>query len=145
MRNELTAERKMENLALNIDLLIFIIKEKEYQIESFVMVYHVYRSSKEKDILNTEIDPSNVVDKFAVVIKNNTTTVGHLPQGKTGRFCKTVFYFLKIDNTSCKVVITSPKAVNLGDGLGMRIPCKLTFRGQSQFVDILEQELCKHE
>ena len=135
----------MENLALNIDLLIFIIKEKEYQIESFVMVYHVYRSPKEKDILNTEIDPSNVVDKFAVVIKNNTTTVGHLPQGKTGRFCKTVFYFLKIDNTSCKVVITSPKAVNLGDGLGMRIPCKLTFRGQSQFVDILEQELCKHE
>ena len=109
------------------------------------MVYHVYRSPKEKDILNTEIDPSNVVDKFAVVIKNNTTTVGHLPQGKTGRFCKTVFYFLKIDNTSCKVVITSPKAVNLGDGLGMRIPCKLTFRGQSQFVDILEQELCKHE
>ena len=109
---------------------------------------HVYRniwSPKEKDILNTEIEPSNVMDKFAVVIKNNTTTVGHLPKGKTSRFCKTVFYFLKIENTSCKVVITSPKAVNLGDGLGMRIPCKLFFRGQSQFVDILEQELCKHE
>ena len=33
------------------------------------------------------------MDKFAVVIKNNTTTVGHLPKGKTGRFCKTVFLF----------------------------------------------------
>ena len=77
------------------------------------------------------------MDKFAVVIKNNTTTVGHLPKGKTGRVCK--------KNTSCKVVITSQKTVNLGDGLGMRIPCKLIFRGQSQFVDILEQEFCKHE
>ena len=99
MRNELTAERKMENLAKNIDLLITIIKEKEYQIESFVMGYHVYRniwSPKEKDILNTEIEPSNVIDKFAVVIKNNTTIVGHLSKGKNGRFCKTVFYFLKI-------------------------------------------------
>ena len=63
---------EMENLAKNIDLLIPIIKEKEYQIDSFVMGYHVYRniwSPKEKDILNTEIEPSNVVDKFAVVIK----------------------------------------------------------------------------
>ena len=138
----------MENLAKNIDLLIPFIKEKEYQIESFVMGYHVYRniwSPKEKDILTTEIEPGNVMDKFAMVIKNNTTTVGHLPKGKTGRFCKTVSYFLKIVNTSCKVVITSPKAVNLDDGLGMRIPCKLIFRGQSQFVDILEQELSKHE
>ena len=85
------------------------------------------------------------MDKFAVVTKNNATTVGHLPKGKTGRLCKTVFYFLKIENTSCKVVITSQKTVNLGDGLRMRNPCKLIFRGQSQFVDILEQELCKHE
>ena len=108
----------MENLGKNIDLPIPIIKEKEYQIESFVMGYYVYRniwSPKEKDILNTEIEPSNVMDKFAVVIKNNTITAGHLPKGKTGRFCKTVFYFLKIENISCKVVITSPKAVNLGD------------------------------
>ena len=137
----------MENLAKNIDLLIPIIKEKEYQVESFVMAYHVYRnirSPKEKDIFNTEIEPSSVMFKFAVVIKNNTTTVGHLPKGKTDRFCKTVFYFLKTENTSCKVVITSPKDVHLGDGSGMRIPCKLIFRGQSQFVDILEQELCKH-
>ena len=108
----------MENLGKNIDLPIPIIKEKEYQIESFVMGYYVYRniwSPKEKDILNTEIELSNVMDKFAVVIKNNTITVGHLPKGKTGRFCKTVFYFLKIENISCKVVTTSPKAVNLGD------------------------------
>ena len=74
---------EMENLAKNIDLLIPIIKEKEYQIESFVMGYHMYRniwSPKEKDILNTQIEPSNVMDRFAVVIKNNTTTVGHLPK-----------------------------------------------------------------
>ena len=138
----------MENLASNIDLLIPIIKEKEYQIGSFVMGYHVYRniwSPKEKDSLHTEMEPTNVMDKFSVAVKDKTTTVGHLPKGKTGRFCKTIFYFLKLENTNCEVEITSPKAVNLGDGLGMRIPCKLIFRGQSQFVDILEKVLCKHK
>ena len=80
---------------------------------------------QKRKILKTEIEPSNVMDKFAVVIKNNTATVGHLPKGKTGRFYKTVFYFLEIENTSCKVVTTSQKTVNLGDGLGMRIPCKI--------------------
>ena len=80
---------EMENLAKNIDLLIPIIKEKEYQIESFVMGYHVYRNiwlPKEKDILNTEIEPSNVMDKFAVVIKNNTTTVWASTKGKDWSF-----------------------------------------------------------
>ena len=36
------------------------------------------------------------------------------------------------------------KAVNLGDGMGMRVPCILVFRGQSEFIDILSNELSKH-
>ena len=70
----------MENLANNIDLLIPIIKEKEYQIGSFVMGYHVYRniwSPKEKDSLHTEMEPNNVMDKFSVAVKDKTTTFGH--------------------------------------------------------------------
>ena len=59
-------------------------------------------------------------------------------------FCKTIFHFLRMKNISCKV-ITSEKAVNLVDGLGMSIPYELIFKRQSEFVDILEQDLCRHE
>ena len=89
---------EMENLAKNIDLLIPIIKEKEYQIESFVMGYHVYRniwSPKEKDILNTEIEPSNVMDKFAVVIKKILQLLGIYQRERLVVSVKQFFIFSK--------------------------------------------------
>ena len=74
----------------------------------------------------------NIVEKFAVVLKNDeTTTVGHLPKGKTGRFSKTIFYVLQDESNSCRVEISDSKAVNLGDGLNMRVPCTLRFDDQS--------------
>ena len=36
------------------------------------------------------------------------------------------------------------KAVNLGDGMGMRVPCLLIFCGQSDYIDILSKELFKN-
>ena len=52
--------------------------------------------------------------------------VGHLKKGKTGRFAKTVFHFLKADkNNSCTAAIVKEKPVNLGDGEGMQVPCAL--------------------
>ena len=58
------------------------------------------------------------MDKFAIaVIKNKF--IGHIPLGKTGRFSKTVFYFLKCEYNDCKVKIVDGKAVNLGNGVGI--------------------------
>ena len=51
--------------------------------------------------------------------------VGHLKKGKTGRFAKTVFYFLRADkNNSCTAIVKG-KPVNLGDGESMQVPCTL--------------------
>ena len=62
--------------------------------------------------------PTNKLDKFAIaVIKNKF--IGHIPLGKTGRFSKTVFYFLKCEYNDCKVKIVDGKAVNLGNGVGI--------------------------
>ena len=72
-----------------------------------------------------EMEPGNVVDKYAVCVKKNNMIVGHLPLGKNGRFAKTIFYFLRADiYAKCKVIITG-KEVNLGDGEGMQVPCLL--------------------
>ena len=68
--------------------------------------------------------------------------VGHLKRGKSGRFAKTIFYFLETDqHSSCSVAIKADKAVNFGDGEGMHIPCKLRLSGQEKFVNILKKEL----
>ena len=62
--------------------------------------------------------PTNKMDKFAIaVIKNKF--IGHIPLGKTGRFSKTVFNFLKCEYNDCKVKIVDGKAVNLGNGVGI--------------------------
>ena len=43
----------------------------------------------------------------------------------------------------CTVRVTG-KAVNEGDNKGMKVPCKLMFKGQSLNIDILKKELKKH-
>ena len=40
------------------------------------------------------MEPTNKMDKFAVAVIKNKKIIGHLPLGKTGRFTKTIFYFL---------------------------------------------------
>ena len=40
-------------------------------------------------------------------------------------------------------MIIKGKAVNLGDGEGMQVPCKLKCFGQEQYVKILQKELTK--
>ena len=87
--------------------------------------------------LETEMEPDNVMDKYAVCVKKNTSIVGHLPLGKNRKFAKMIFYFLRADqDAKCKVVITG-KEVNFGDGDGMQVPCKLKISGPRKMVEIL--------
>ena len=87
--------------------------------------------------------PDNPVDKFAVAVKKNQNIVGHLKKGKTGRFAKTLFYFLRSDPYSkCHAKVTW-KRCNLGDGDGLQVPCILDISGQGEFTSILQKELVK--
>ena len=38
--------------------------------------------------LETEMEPDNVMGKYAVCVKKNTSIVGHLPLGKNGKSAK---------------------------------------------------------
>lgn len=69
--------------------------------------------------------------------------VGHLMKGKTGRFAKIIFYFLRVDKqNSCTAVVTE-KAVNQGDGEGMRVPRTFNFEGKKKHIIVLKNELGK--
>ena len=84
--------------------------------------------------------PKNPTDNHAVCIEKNVNIVGHLPKGKCGRFSKTIFFFLRVDEYgSYKVRINNSKAINRGDG--MKIECTLEFIGQRRFIDILKGNL----
>ena len=87
-----------------------------------------------------EIEPLNPVDKYAVAVKKDEEVVGHLPLGENGKFAKTIFYFLCADPYGkCNITVTG-KAVNLGFGDGMQVPCILHLSGQKSYVEILKQQ-----
>ena len=77
----------------------------------------------------------------AVSVQRDDEVVGHLMKGKSGRFGKKIFYFLRADKKNdCTVVVTG-KAINRGDGEGMQVPCTLNFKGHRKWIDILKKEL----
>jgi len=115
-----------------------------FEIDSHVKGYHVYQNEwvpvvNEK--LRTRTEPENVVDKYAVRVLSGEDVVGHLKKGKSGRFAKTVFYFLRGDKDGSCSIIVRGKPVNLGDGEGMQVPSTLHFTGQKTFIEVLRKQL----
>ena len=103
---------------------ILIVVTKNFDVDSFVKGYHEYKSiwtPKIGEILSTEKELGNLVDKYTVCVKKENEIVGHLPLGKDRKYAKTVFYFLRANEyVSCNVLIKG-KPVNLGDGDGMQV------------------------
>ena len=85
-----------------------------------------------------------MVYKYAVGVMLSDEIVGQLKKGRPGRFAKTVFYFLRADEKGSCTAIVKGKAVNLGDGKGMQVPCTLHFKGTKKFIDVLRQQLQKN-
>ena len=116
---------------------------RKFEMVSYVKGYHVYKTLWNPligEFLSCEREPDNPMDKYAVCVKKKKI-VWHLPLGKSGKFAKTVFYFLRADErSSCKIVVTG-KQVNLGDCEGIQVPCKLIFTIIEKCIDILKQRL----
>ena len=87
-----------------------------------------------------KIEPHNPGDKYAVTVKKDEKVVGHLPLWENGKFAKTIFYFLRADlYGKCNITVTG-KAVNLGNGDGMQVPCILHLSEQKSMVEMLKQQ-----
>ena len=59
--------------------------------------------------------------------------------GKSGKFAKTTFYFLKANKK--RVIKVLGKAINGGDGLGMKVPCRLLFFAEEN-INVVKEKLC---
>lgn len=121
-----------------------IVLLKEYVLSSHIKGYHAYMDiwlPKIGEFLDTRREPENEFDKYAIAVMQNNVVVGHLTKGRTGRFAKTVSFFLQAsEDNKCKVEVIG-KRVNLGDKEGLQIPCKLHFTGTCKFIDKLKRIL----
>ena len=78
------------------------------------------------------------MDKYAIAVKrSDESIVGHLPMGKSA---KTIFYFLKANKKYSCVILVLRKAINGGDGLGMKVPCRLLFFCEGKIYQCLERK-----
>ena len=102
----------MENLTN--DSVIPIIREKDFEMESFVMGFHNYKNASipvKNEKLETCMEPENKEDKFAVTVIGGkscyanqltgfhmmgTLVIKGFMKGNTGIFAKIIFYFLSI-------------------------------------------------
>ena len=82
-------------------------------------VYLLIFKTELGETLEVQCEPENPVDKYAVCLKtDNWITIGHFKKGESGRFAKTIFYYLPSHpDTKCTAIVTG-KRFNLGDGEG---------------------------
>ena len=86
---------------------------------------------------------NNVKNKYAVIFQEEKKDIGQLPLGKSGKFEKTIFSFLRAAKENrCQIIIYG-KAVNQNDGLGMKIPSRLLLAAEEKFINILKERLPK--
>ena len=87
-----------------------------------------------EEFLKTRLETENEIDKLSVVVE-------HFSKGKTGRFVKTILFFLCGNNENSYKVEVTGKRVSLGDEEGLQIPCKLLFTGDAKYIDKLKDIL----
>ena len=89
------------------------------------------------------MEPTNKLEKYAVAVKGKDgDVIGYFSLGKSGKFAKTVFYFLKSDKNHHCATVTG-KATNASDGHGMKVPCQLFFLAEEKFIITPQEKLSK--
>ena len=64
------------------------------------------------ETLDVKMEPINVVDKYAVSVNKKERIVGHIKkEKKTGKFAKTVFCFLRAEESNHFVVKITGHAI----------------------------------
>ena len=103
-------------------IIVIRIVLKEFEIDTYVkghLIYKVIWTPEIGESLDAQIEPNNPADKRFVFKRKSGKVVGHLTTGSTGRFAKTIFFYLKGDPYSKAKTITSERRCNLRDGEGL--------------------------
>ena len=90
------------------------------------------------EVLQCEREPSNASDRYAVAVKKDGTTIGHLPR-KVSRVCS--LFMRRGGRIQCTVTGGRRYSADLPQG-GLEIPCLVSFSTQeSKEIQKLKQLL----
>lgn len=131
-----------KRISLSYEISLVIVRE--FKCESMIKGYHAYMNDWTPvlgESLQTRPEPENEIDKYAVAVTKDEKVIGHLKKGKTGRYAKTIFYFLRANPTNIANITVTGKRVNLGDREGLQIPCTISFQGEEKYIEILKKQL----
>ena len=130
----------LKNIDQEIELIL--IKQKQYDLDSFVRGYHDYmdiwkpKVGDENFCLKSENE--NQHGKFVVAIVLEERIVGHVPKNVS----KIFHQFLKIPNCTIGCKVTG-KSVNREAGYGLEIPVHYRFIGAKKVVEWTEKNMKK--
>ena len=79
-------------------------------------------------------EPENEIGKYVVAVTKDARVIGFFKKGKTGRYAKTVSYFLRANTMNTASITVIGKRVNSGDGQGLQIPCTILFKGEGKYI-----------
>ena len=99
----------------------------EFETESVIKGYHTYMNDWAPILgenLSTRSEPENEIDKYAVAITKDARVIGHLKKGKTGRYAKTVFYFLRANLMNTISITVTGKGLMLEMGKACKFPAQ---------------------
>ena len=91
--------------------------------------------------MSTRPEPENEIDQYALAVTKDARVISHLKKGKTGRYAKAVFYFLRDNRMNAGIITVTGKRVNFGDGQGLQIPCTISFKGGGKYIEGLKKQL----
>ena len=114
---------------------------KEFEIELVIKGYYAYMNDWTPifgENLSTCPEPENEIDKYVVAVTKDAQVIDNLKRGKTGRYAKTVFYFLRTNSVNTASITVTGKRVNFGDGQGLQIPCTTFLKREEKYIEVLK-------
>ena len=138
----MSAIQKMLLKNIDQEIELILIKQKQYDLDSFVRRYHAYmdiwtpKIGDENFCLKSENE--NQHDKFAFAIVLEERIVGHVPINLS----KIFHQFMKIPNCTIGCKVTG-KLVNRGAGYGREIPVQYRFIGAEKAVELAKKNIKK--
>ena len=65
-----------------------------------------------------------------MAVTKKAQVISHLKKGKTGRYAKTVFYFLRANPMNTASITVTVRRVIFKDRQGLQIFCTILFKGE---------------
>ena len=121
-----------------------LVTVKEFETESVIKGYHAYMNDG-TPILGENVsirpEPENEIDEYAVAVTTEARVIGHLKKGKTIRYAKTDFYFLRANPMNAATITVTGKSVNFGNGQGLQITCTILFKIEEIYIEVLKKAI----